>query len=135
MIEIGKTRIVHVRKRDKATHKLVPQFDEQDNPITKIIAREIWAVTKKTLDGHFCRDSGRKLVVGLVDGDLLTLYPKGTRQKVSVKLSTVYSFCLRSAALSSQLEKARKRKEAKTRQRQNRRIQYAEQKLRLWRRA
>ena len=127
MIEIGKQRVVPIRTR--IGKKLVPILDTHQQPMTKLAASEVWRVTKGTLGGHFGPDGKRKLVVGLIAGDVLVLKPKGTRQQVSVELKAVYSWCLRNKALSRQLEKARKRKERLQSQRATRRMKYAEKKL------
>ena len=63
MVEICRTKIVVVKKRHNG--KLVPVLDENQAPVTKTLSAEVWHCTKKALDGHFCRDHGRRLVVGL----------------------------------------------------------------------
>jgi hypothetical protein len=127
---IGKSRSVPVRKRDKKTGKLVAVTDAQGNVETKMVQDEVWRETHGTLGGHFGPDGKRKLVVGLCAGDVLVMYPKGTRQAVSIELKTVYSRCLRDKALRKLLEKANKAKASKQRRRQTRRLDYAEKKLR-----
>jgi hypothetical protein len=122
MLEIGKTRQVRVRRR---VNKKLVYTDE-----TKIVAREIWAQTKDELGGHFGPDRHRRLVVGLVAGDVLVLYPKGTRQQVTVQLKDVYGWAVRSKALRTQLEKARERKAKLAEQREARRRDAAERRLR-----
>lgn len=102
MIEIGKIRQVAVRRR--VNGKI------QKTDATKVAPRRIWAQTREELGGHFGPDKHRRLIVGLIEGDLLVLYPKGTRQRVSVTIKDVYAWVLRSKALCSQLEKARARK-------------------------
>lgn len=122
MLEIGKTRQVRVRRR---VNKKLVYTDE-----TKIVSREIWAQTKDELGGHFGPDRHRRLVVGLVAGDVLVLYPKGTRQQVTVQLKDVYGWAVRSKALRTQLEKARERKAKLAEQREARRRDAAERRLR-----
>ena len=121
MLEIGKARTVPVRKRIKG--KLVPVGGE------KTVVRQIWACTKDTLGGHFGPDRNRKLVVGLAAGDVLIMYPKGTRQRVSVLLTDVYGWALRCRAVRSQLEKARERKQKLAEQREARSRAQAERRL------
>lgn len=108
MIEIGSTRIIPVRRR-QGRH-LVPVLGPDGQPETRPVASEVLRVTRDTLGGHFGRDRNRKLVVGLRNGDLLSLRPQGTRQEVQVPLADVYAWALRSRALNAQLKKARERK-------------------------
>lgn len=119
MIEIGATRIVAVRRRQGG--KLVPIFSGKDEPLTKVMASEVFRVTRGVLNGSFGRDRNRKLVVGLVAGDLLSLRPQGTRQEVTVALADIYAWVLRSRSQRQQLEKARERKAKLDAQRAERR--------------
>ena len=64
-------------------------------------------VTKGALDGSFLRDRGRRLVVILDCGDLLTLKPHGTRRPETVSLFDVYRFALRARVNRETLERAR----------------------------
>lgn len=121
MIEIGKPRTVQVRKR--VNGRLVAVGGE------KTIHREVWAATKDELGGHFGPDKHRRLVIGLANGDVLVMYPKGTRQRVSVLLKDVYAWALRSKAIKSQLEKARERKAKLAERRETRRREAAERRL------
>lgn len=122
MLEIGKPMIRRVKRREG--RKLV-YTDE-----TKVVAREIWAQTKDELGGHFGPDRDRKLIVGLIAGDVLVMYPKGTRQQVTVQLKDVYGWAVRSKAMRAQLEKARERKSKLAEQREARRREAAERRLR-----
>lgn len=108
MIEIGSTRIIPVRRR-QGRH-LVPVLGPDGQPETRPVASEVLRVTREVLGGHFGLDRNRKLVVGLRNGDLLSLRPQGTRQEVQVPLADVYAWALRSRALNAQLKKARERK-------------------------
>lgn len=122
MIEIGRTRSVAVRR--KVAGRLQPTGE------TKIVSRQIWAVTKDELGGHFGPDARRKLIVGLTDGDVLVMYPKGTRQRVSATLKDVYRFLIQCRANRTQLEKARERKARLAEQRDRRNREAAEKRLR-----
>ena len=132
MIEIGHKRIravkTLVKDAETGKRKLVPKY-EQELPVTEMVANEVWRVTRNTLGGHFGPDGKRKLVVGLCDGDILTLKPKGTRQVITVELKAVYSWCLRTKALGKQLEKARARKATLIARRQRRNLRAAEHRL------
>lgn len=108
MIEIGRQKEIACRKRVHG--KFVPVTDEHGKPVTKTVASEVWRVTRNTLGHGFGPDSRRKLVVGLVNGDVLVLKPLKTRQVVQVELKAVYGWLLRNKALRLSLEKARNRK-------------------------
>lgn len=122
MIEIGRTKIVAVRKRDKATKKLVAVFGAGDVPETRVVSDQVWRVTRHVLNGRFGPDRDRRLVVGFIQGDLLALRPQGTRQQVTVELKEVYEWVLHRKAMSTHMEKMRKRKEAKSIARAERRL-------------
>jgi len=131
MIEIGQSKTVVLRKRDKHTHKLVPVLDPQTNePLTKIVSSEVTRATRNKLGGSFGPDGKRRLVVKLGAGDVIIMWPQGTRQKVTLELKKVYQYALHMRALVKLAERARERKAAKQRQRESRRIRYAEHKLR-----
>ena len=130
MIEIGRTSLRPVRRKDKATGKLVKAYDEHDQPLTRIVANEVVRVTRNTLGGTFGPDGKRKLVVKLAAGDVLVMWPQGTRQKVSIELKQVYREAIQRRAMLAVLERARKRKAAKATQRASRRLRYAEANLR-----
>lgn len=131
MIEIGQNKTVVLRKRDKHSRKLVPVLDPKtQEPLTKIIASEVTRATRNELGGHFGRDKHRKLVVKLGAGDVLIMWPQGTRQKVTLELKQVYSYAVRNKANIALLEKARQRKTAKANARAHARMRYAEAKLR-----
>ena len=115
MIEIGRQKEIACRKRVHG--KFVPVTDEHGKPVTKTVASEVWRVTRNTLGHGYGPDSKRKLVVGLINGDVLVLKPLKTRQVVQVELKAVYGWLLRNKAIRLQLEKARARKESKATQR------------------
>ena len=133
MIEIGKTKIVPVRKRvvrdGKTTFHTVLGADGQ--PETKVSSSDVWRVCREPLGGQFGRDKHRKLVAGLVAVDQLVLYPHRTRQEVRVNLADVYAWALRSRALRSQLERARERKDKLKASRERRNIAAADRRIRL----
>lgn len=112
MIEIGRTKIVAVRVR-KPNGELVPAFNSDDTPVTKVVSDQIHRVTRSVLKGQFGCDKDRRLVVGLEAGDLLTLRPQGTRQQVSVEIMKVYEWVLHCRAVSTHMAKLREKKAAK----------------------
>lgn len=122
MIEIGKSQIKAVKKKDKKTGKLVVAYDELDLPVTRVVANEVWRVTRKELGGQFGIDGKRKLVVGFVNGDLLALRPQGTRQVVHVDLKEIYAWMMRRKASTKLMEKARKAKTIRQEKRQRREL-------------
>jgi len=130
MITIGQAALKPVRRRDKATGKLVPVFDAGSQPVTRIVSNEVVRVTRDILGGSFGPDRNRKLVVKLAAGDVLVLWPQGTRQKVSIEISQVYRQALQYKAQVAMLEKARKRKAQKAEQRASRKVAYHDKKLR-----
>ena len=110
MNEIGKRRTRYAKTRDKKTGKLVIKLDEQGRPVCRTLSDNVFRVTRDELGGQFGKDKRRKLVIGLVDGDIISLRPQGTRQEVTLKLEDVYRFALRCMAQRKVLEKARDRK-------------------------
>lgn len=110
MIEIGHQKEIACRKRVHG--KFVPVTDEHGKAITKTVASEVWRVTRSNLGYGYGPDSKRKLVVGLINGDVLVLKPLKTRQVVQVELKAIYGWLLRSKAIRLHLEKARARKES-----------------------
>jgi len=136
MIEIGKQKTKAVRYRVKVVdngtikYKLHTRTEPSGEAVTRVTSDEVWRVTREVLGGAFGRDRARKLVVGFVAPDLLSLRPQGTRQEVKLQLVDVYRFALRCAANRKQLELARVRKEKKDRERERRRIADADRRLR-----
>lgn len=131
MNEIGASRIVKVRTVVTAhgKRKLVPKM-ENGQPVTRITNAEVWRCTRGELDGSFGRDRGRKLVVGLLTPDLLVLYPKGTRQKVTLPIDEVYRIALVRKANISHMAEMRERKVKRQAQRERRRLDAAERRIR-----
>lgn len=128
MLTVGQLKTISVRTRNRQTKKLeivcvngVPQ--------TKTVPSEVWRVTKEPLDRSFLRDGGRRLKVGLINGDLLVLCPEGTRVRMSVRLADVYRILLRNAANNAVLERARAKKSKLQAQRESRRIQREDRRL------
>lgn len=87
------------------------------------------AVTREELDGSFGSDRGRKLVVSLDAGDLVSIRPHGTRRTIQVRAVDLFRFALRCAASRVTLEKARVRKERMSVVRERRAIAAADRKL------
>lgn len=73
----------------------------------------VGAVTIGTLDGSFGKDRGRRLIVTLDDGDLITIRPAGTRRKYRATAADALRWMIRSEANLKTLQKARAKKEAK----------------------
>ena len=116
MIEIGKKRLQKIRvmsKTPEGKRVFTPKLGPDGQVETKLVANEPVRITKGCLDGCFCRDSGKRLVVTLKDGDVLHLRPQGTRQVASATLASVYGWMLRSAADSARMAKLREKKAAK----------------------
>lgn len=97
-------------------------------PLTKVTRRTVGA-----LDGTFCRDRGKRLIVTLeatATDDLIILRPERNRcGVVKLSLADVYRYGLRCQANAAVLEKARHKKEVRQRQREARALKYAEKKL------
>jgi hypothetical protein len=111
MIEIGhkRLRVVKTLVKDGITgkKKLVPKF-ENEQPVTELVANEPVRVTRGVLNGHFCRDSGRKLVVKLCDGDVLKLRPQGCRKGAfTATVFDIYSWMIKSQADQVKMAKLR----------------------------
>lgn len=120
MIEIGRPRTVVVRTRVKATHggkivyKMTPKLGADSQPETRIVADEVWRVTREVLGGNFGKDRNRKLVVGFVAKDMIALRPLGTsREKLLVSLLDVYRFALHCEADRRRQAKMRETKSQK----------------------
>jgi hypothetical protein len=124
MNEIGKLRTVIVKqvvRMADGSRKLVAVMEDRGlAPQTRTEPAEVWRQTRNELDGTFGCDRGRKLVVGLIAPDLLVLYPKGTRQKVTVPLSEVYRIALVRRANVLHMADMRERKIKKQQQRERR---------------
>lgn len=128
MIEIGKSVKRPVMTRIGGTHKIDPATGQ---PEYKFMPANLWRVTRHALDGSFGAHKNRKLVVGLLSGDLVVLYPaKTSSARVTLKLSQLYRYGLQCKALIAHLEKARKRKEKLAQLRATRRLDAAERRMR-----
>lgn len=131
MIEIGRIKVVRVKARDPKTKKLVPKFGPGDEPLTRVVSEEVWRETKGHLGHNYgSKERGRKLVAGLIAGDVLTLYPKGTRRAEQASLFDIYQWMIRSRVLRKQLEKARETKRARQARREAESIRRAEKRMR-----
>ena len=62
------------------------------------------------LDGSFCKDRGRNIVITLNPNGTIELRPLGTRRAESVAVVDVYRFALRCRTCRDLLEKARAQK-------------------------
>lgn len=134
MIEIGKTKLVPVRRRVKGKDGKVTFYKvigADGQPEVKVTTDEVWRQTRETLGGQHGRDKHRVLVAGLVAVDQLVLYPKGTQQEVRVNLKDIYLWAMRNRALRAQLERARKKKEQIKARKERRAIASADRRLRL----
>ena len=112
MLQLGlqKQRVVKAVKTIGGKRCLVTLLHKDGTPVTQTVAHKVARVTKGVLNGHFCRDSGRRLVVSLLAGDVLELRPQGTRQAVTATLFDVYAWMLRSKADQIKMAKLRERK-------------------------
>lgn len=101
-------------------------------PLNKPVTRK----TATTLDGSYGPDRGKAIVVRLIPGDgkaipdLLELRPEKTRRPERIAVADVYRYAMRSRINFELLEKARKRKAAKQQQREARRLDAKERRLR-----
>lgn len=101
-------------------------------PLKKPVARK----TQGTLDGCFGSDRGKHIVVRLVPGDgkkipdTLELYPLRTRRIERVTVQDVYAWALRCRVNRQVLERARERKAKRAVQRERRRLDAYERRLR-----
>lgn len=128
MIEIGKQKTIAVRT--KRAGKLVPVLDSDGNPQTKTVSAQVTRCTKNVLGGQFGLDKDKKLVVRLKAGDVLEMWALGTHRHYSAELKRVYAWMLHNAAVCALLEKARAKKARKAELRLQRKLDYAEKKLR-----
>lgn len=127
MIEIGhkRLRIIKTRVRNAEGKRiLIPKF-ENGEKVTKQVANEPVRLTRGVLNGHFCRDNGRKLVVKLCDGDVLQLRPQGCQKGAyTATIFDIYSWMIKSNADRVKMAKLRDikaRKESLRRERAMRR--------------
>ena len=135
MNEIGATRLVTVKVRNKRTGKLEPKIGSDGKPEQKLKDANVWRITREALDGCFGRDRGRRLVVGMVGVDQLVFRPQGTRQEVRLNVVDAYRIAIQRMANIAALERARERKAAKQRSRESAAIARADRRIRLAARA
>ena len=95
----------------------------------------VFRVTREQLGGQFGPDKNRRLVVGLLDGDVITLRPEKTRQALTITAVDLYRFAIRCKAQRASLEKATKVKAKKQEQRERAVIRRADAKMRAQLRA
>jgi hypothetical protein len=132
MTEIGKPRTVTLKNVHIVDGKRVLVRKIEDGKfVTRVENAEVWRVTRGELDGSFGRDRGRKLVVGLVAPDLLVLYPKGTRQKVTFPIDEIYRTALYRKANIAHMQEMRDRKVKRQEQRARRRLDAQERRFKL----
>lgn len=129
MIVIGhkRMRVVKTLTKDPATgkRKLIPKL-ENGEPMTRQVANEPVRITRAALNGHFCRDSGRKLVVKLKDGDVLELRPQGCKKGTyTATLFDIYAWMIRSSADRVKMTKLRDIKAHKEEARRHRALRRA----------
>jgi hypothetical protein len=87
------------------------------------------AVTKGSLPALFGADSGRRLVVSLEAGDLITFRPARTPRRYSMRAVDVFAWVLRCRANAAQLEKAREAKDRRAKRLAAARQERAERRL------
>lgn len=106
------------------------KFDKKKDKV--VILGEVIRITKSQLGGSFGKDSKHRLVVCLLDGDVIKMRPERTRlDDVTVvrNLTDVYREGLELRALKKRLEKARERKAVIATRRETRRIKRTEKRL------
>lgn len=132
MIEIGKSKVVKIRKLVKnadGKSRFVAQLDSDGKPETKIIPAAVWRVTRDALGHNYGCDKNRRLVVGFVPTDMLAIRPQGTTRGVQARLVDIYAWILRSQAQNAILARARDAKARKAQRLANARQRNAEKRL------
>ena len=123
MIEIGHKRLRVIKtlvRNAEGKRILVPKM-ENGETVTKQVANEPERSTRGMLNGHFGRDSGRKLVVKLCDGDVLQLRPQGCRKGThAATIFDIYSWMIKSSADHSKMARLRNIKAKKENTRRER---------------
>ncbi len=125
MIEIGKKKVVPMRvllKTNDGKRRFVPKIGADGHPEIVFTANEPVRITRKPLDGTFCRDHGRKLVIRLRDGDVIEMRPQGTRHAVTASLFDAYARILRAQADKANMARLREIKAAKEQRRAEQRL-------------
>lgn len=130
MIEIGVTKLVTVRVKDKRTGKLKPKIGVDGKPEQKLKESHVWRITREMLGGNFGPDRLRKLVVGIVSPDQLVFRPQGTRQEVRINAFDAYRIAIQRKANLAVLERARERKAAKKRRLESAAIARSDRRIR-----
>ena len=87
------------------------------------------AVTRGVLGHHHGPDKGRRLVVSLVNGDLLEFRPHGTRRRYRIGAMAAYEWVLRSLATAANMQRLRERKANKAKRLAEARQRRAERRL------
>lgn len=98
--------------------------------IIDMIESPVCAITREGLNGAYGPDSGRKLIVTLEAGDLISIRPQGTRRAEKVSAFDVYRFAIRCKVNLITLEKARDRKAKKAERLASERVARADKRLR-----
>jgi len=130
MIEIGITRLVVIKTKDKRTGKLVPKKGADGKPEQKLKEASVWRVTRNTLGGHFGCDHNRKLVVGFMSVDQIVFRPQGTRQVLRLNVTDAYRIAIQRKANLVVLERARAKKIVRANRLASARIARADRRLR-----
>ena len=128
MIEIGTSKLVAVRVRNRRTGKLEAVMDG-GKPLQKLKESHVCRITRTVLGGNFGPDRNRKLVVGLVSPDQISFRPQGTRQEVRINIADAYRIAIQRKANIRYLEYARARKAAKQLRNERRRLDAAERRF------
>lgn len=79
-------------------------------------------VTRGALDHCYGSDRGRRLVVSLEVGDLITLRPAGTRRSETISAFDVYRYAMMCRVNRARLEKAREKKAKMDQRRREQRL-------------
>lgn len=89
------------------------------------------AVTRDALDGSFGCDRGRKLVVSLEAGDVISIRAAKTQRSYSAKACDVYRWLIHCRASAAAAVKAKERKERKKLRLESQAVARADRKLKL----
>lgn len=120
MIELGKTKTIVVRERKDG--KFVVHYDNDGRPKTRTAPECVTRITRDPLDGSFGKDRGRKLVVKLMAGDVLSLKPHKTQQEpLTARLSDIYRWIIHGRAQKAHMLKMVERKKKLAERREQRR--------------
>jgi hypothetical protein len=86
-------------------------------------------VSKKELDGTFCRDHGKRLVISLKNEDLIEFRVFNSQKRYDISIFDLFKYTVRRYAANAVLEKARNKKKTIQLKREISRIKRAEKKL------